>query len=317
MGLLWEGAFAAVAKTLAIAGFDSQMKEIPMKLRHVLTVLVIGLALTPMGASRAQQQTRSRPNILLAIADDWSFGHAGVYGCNWVKTPAFDRVAREGVLFTNAFTSNPKCSPSRASMLTGRNTWQLKEAVNHISIFPNDFAVYPDLLEKAGYWVGYAGKGWAPGNYKVTGFEHNPAGHEYVKYKLKPPHKGISPKDYARNFEDFIEHRPEGKPFCFWYGGHEPHRAYEDGAGIAEGKNLKDVDVPAYLPDNATIRSDLLDYAVEVDRRAGQHFHSGHLRPWDAFPAGQGTDLRGRFSPAAGRAVGSAHQGRPGDRRFH
>jgi arylsulfatase A-like enzyme len=91
-----------------------------------------------------------RPNILFAIADDWGFGHAGAYGCKWINTPAFDRIAAEGVLFTRAFTSNPKCSPCRATILTGRNTWQLKEAINHYSIFPNEFAVYPAELERAG-----------------------------------------------------------------------------------------------------------------------------------------------------------------------
>ena len=90
-----------------------------------------------MAASSLAAQATRRPNILFIIFDDWSHGHAGAYGCTWIKTPNFDRVAREGVLFTNCFTSNPKCSPCRASILTGRNTWQLKEAVSHFSIFPN------------------------------------------------------------------------------------------------------------------------------------------------------------------------------------
>ena len=68
----------------------------------------------------------------------------------WINTPAFDRVAREGVLFTRTFTSNPKCSPCRATILTGRNTWQLKEAINHYSIFPNEFAVYPTDSNRPG-----------------------------------------------------------------------------------------------------------------------------------------------------------------------
>src|SRR5687768_5158778 len=76
-----------------------------------------------------------RPNILFVIADDWGHGHAGAYGCSWVNTPAFDRVAKEGVLFNNCFTNNPKCSPCRASILTGRNTWQLEEAMCHFGLF--------------------------------------------------------------------------------------------------------------------------------------------------------------------------------------
>src|SRR5262245_24781551 len=79
-----------------------------------------------------QAENRNRPNILLAIADDWGYGHASAYGCRWTKTPAFDRVAREGLLFRNAYTPNAKCAPSRACLLTGRNSWQLEAACNHI-----------------------------------------------------------------------------------------------------------------------------------------------------------------------------------------
>nr|MDQ3623914.1 sulfatase-like hydrolase/transferase [Verrucomicrobiota bacterium] len=92
-----------------------------------------------------------RPNLLFIIFDDWGWQHAGAYGCTWVKTPNFDRIAREGVLFKNCFTSNPKCSPCRASILTGRNSWQLEEASCHFGIFPARWPVYPDLLERAGY----------------------------------------------------------------------------------------------------------------------------------------------------------------------
>ena len=87
-------------------------------------------------AVTAQPQPSSRPNILFAIADDWAYGYAGAYGNRFVKTPAFDRIAREGVLFTHAFTPNAKCAPSRAIILTGRNSWQLEEAANHIPYFP-------------------------------------------------------------------------------------------------------------------------------------------------------------------------------------
>jgi N-sulfoglucosamine sulfohydrolase len=210
-------------------------------------------------------QSGRRPNILLVIADDWSHGHAGAYGCKWISTPNFDRVANEGVKFTNAFTSNPKCSPCRATILTGRNTWQLKEAINHYSIFPNDFAVYPAELERAGYFVGMTGKGWGPGDFKATGFEHNPAGREYQEHKLKPPASGISPIDYASNFAQFLDQKPKDKPFCFWLGGHEPHRPYEPGSGVRAGKKLADVQLPPYFPDEKIVRSDMLDYGLEVE----------------------------------------------------
>src|SRR5512146_3383151 len=103
-----------------------------------------------------------RPNILFAIADDWGL-HAGAYGTKWVKTPAFDRVAREGIVFTHAYTPNAKCAPSRASILTGRNSWQLKAAANHICYFPPEFKGWGEVLVEQGWFVGHTQKGWAPG----------------------------------------------------------------------------------------------------------------------------------------------------------
>jgi N-sulfoglucosamine sulfohydrolase len=225
--------------------------------------LVLGLL-----ASRApagENAGGARPNILLVIADDWSYGHASIYGRKWINTPAFDRVAREGALFNNSFTSNPKCSPCRASLLTGRSTWQTEEASCHFGVFPAKWAVYPDLLEQAGYHVGYTGKGWGPGDWKSGGFKRNPAGPDYNGHRAPPPHRGISNIDYARNFARFLEARKPGQPFCFWLGSQEPHRVYEDGVGVRAGKKTADVDLPAYYPDSDLIRSDFLDYAVEVE----------------------------------------------------
>ena len=106
------------------------MTLLPLRLVSLACVLAAPLA------SRTQAAESSPPNILFAIADDWSYGHAGAYGNRWVQTPAFDRVARDGILFTHAYTPNAKCAPSRACLLTGRNSWQLKDACNHICLFP-------------------------------------------------------------------------------------------------------------------------------------------------------------------------------------
>lgn len=227
--------------------------------------------IAPSAAEARGAEPARRPNILLVIADDWSHGHAGAYGCRWINTPAFDRVAREGALFSHAFTNNPKCSPCRASLLTGRNTWQLDEAMCHNGIFPARWPVYPDLLEQAGYLVGFTGKGWGPGDFKSGGFARNPAGPAYQRYKNKPPQRGIGATDYARNFAAFLDDRKPGQPFCFWVGGHEPHRVYEEGSGLRAGRRLGDVTLPAYYPDSDLIRSDMLDYAVEVE------WFDGHL----------------------------------------
>jgi arylsulfatase A-like enzyme len=192
----------------------------------------------------------------------------GAYGCSWVATPGFDRVAREGLLCTRAYTSNAKCAPSRSSILTGRNSWQLEEAANHWPAFPAKFKTFAEALSEQRYFVGSTGKGWAPGiPGQIDGKPRQLAGKPFSQRKTQPPARGISNNDYAANFEDFLEARPEGTPFCFWYGGYEPHRGYEYGAGLAKGgKALTDVDrVFSFWPDNETVRTDMLDYAFEIE----------------------------------------------------
>jgi N-sulfoglucosamine sulfohydrolase len=208
---------------------------------------------------------RNRPNILFAIADDAS--HFSAYGHTFVQTPHFDRVAREGIRFTNAFTTNPKCAPSRASILTGRHTWQNRESCLHWNHWSSDLPVYPDLLEEAGYHIGYTGKPWAPGDWERSGRTRNPVGPEYNDRRHSPPEGSrISARDYATNFEDFLAACPQDTPFCFWYGGHEPHRPYVPGEGQAGGKRPSDVDeVPPYWPQEDLVRSDMLDYAFETE----------------------------------------------------
>jgi N-sulfoglucosamine sulfohydrolase len=205
----------------------------------------------------------SRPNILVAISDDQSFPHASAYGYQAISTPAFDRVAKMGVLFNNAFTPAPGCSPMRAAFLTGRNIWQIEQAGTHASSFPKKYEVYQDRLEAAGYFVGCTGKAWGPGNWKVDGWDHNPAGPGWDKRKLKSP-AGISSNDYASNFADFLKDRPKDKPFSFWYGATEPHRSFGKGIGIENGLDPSKVVVPKFLPDTPEIRSDILDYCFEI-----------------------------------------------------
>src|SRR5690606_27303407 len=210
-----------------------------------------------------------RPNILLVIADDISYPHMGAYGTKWVKTPAFDMIAEQGILFGNCYTPNAKCAPSRAVLLTGRNSWQLEEAANHIGFWPQDkYPTFCEVLQENGYAVGFTGKGWAPGNPgNKDGERRLLTGKPYQKRKLVPPTKMISPNDYAANFADFLADVSQNEPWMFWVGGHEPHRAYEFGTGVSVGgASLSDIDqVPSFWPDSDTVRHDMLDYALEIN----------------------------------------------------
>jgi N-sulfoglucosamine sulfohydrolase len=209
-----------------------------------------------------------RPNILIAMGDDISFPHMSAYGCQFVKTPGFDRVASEGILFNNVYTPNAKSAPSRACFLTGRNSWQLEEACNHVPFFPPKFITFMESLNNNGYYVGHTAKGWAPGiAVDNSGLPRELTGKAYNTRKTNPPATGIGNVDYAANFEDFLNSTDNLKPFCFWYGSYEPHRSYEYESGVNKGgKKLSDImNVFKFWPDNDTIRNDILDYAFEIE----------------------------------------------------
>ncbi|HPZ83824.1 MAG TPA: sulfatase, partial [Thermogutta sp.] len=219
-------------------------------------------------ASFVTTLAEERPNILFCLADDWSYPHASAYGCPWIQTPGFDRVAKEGILFTRAYTPNAKCAPSRSIILTGRNSWQLKEACNHNCEFPLEFKVVTEVLEEHGYFVGKTGKGWGPGRARDPNGQPRPLlGKSFDKHTTTPPTPTISRNDYAANFAEFLKEKPQDRPWFFWYGSTEPHRAYQFQSGLnLTGKKLSDVNwIPPYWPDNDIVRTDLLDYAFEVE----------------------------------------------------
>ena len=237
-------------------------------LRFTAGIVLCVIAMSAHGISA------DRPNIVLAIADDQSWMHTSAAGYRAVATPAFDRVCQNGVRFNQCIAGSPGCSPSRAALLTGLHHWQLAEAGTHDSKFPAQFTSFPDILEKNGYFVGYTGKGWGPGNWKASGRSRNPAGPLFEHATLHPPIAGISENDYAGNFAEFLKQRPKDQPFCFWYGAHEPHRFYAKDSEFRKRKRLEDADVPAFLPDVPEVRSDFLDYCVEIE---WFDKHLGHL----------------------------------------
>lgn len=228
------------------------------------------LSLSVLSSSVLAESESTRPNILIAISDDQSWAHTSAAGSSFVDTPNLDKIASQGIHFTNAYAASPGCSPSRAALLTGKHHWMIGPAGTHGSSFPVYQETFVDLLEDAGYKVGFTGKGWGPGSWQAGGRMKNPAGDEYNSIKLEQkPKRGISDKDYAANFEQFLSERKNGQPFFFWYGGHEPHLKYAEGPHSEE--DLAKVEVPAFLPDTTVSRSTLLDYADEI------HHFDDHL----------------------------------------
>ena len=209
----------------------------------ILAGLLVGLAQT---AVTHAADPAERPNILFCIADDWGWPHAGAYGDAAVKTPVFDRLAKEGILFRNAFVTSPSCTPSRGSILTGEMHWRLEAGANLWCTFPDKFTTYPDILAKSGYAVGTSGKAWGPGETETAD-------------------RQIAGKPY-KNFRSFLAKRSMDRPFCYWLGSSDPHRPYDTGSGKASGIDLDKVKLPPEYPDAEVIRSDVADYYFEVQR---------------------------------------------------
>ncbi|HVK18469.1 MAG TPA: sulfatase [Fimbriiglobus sp.] len=189
-----------------------------------------------------------RPNVFFAIADDWGYPHAGAYGDPAAKTPTFDRIVREGVLFTHAFVSSPSCTPSRSALLTGQFHWRLEESANLWSTLQTKFQTYPELLRDAGYAIGHSRKAWGPGQLPPGGRKQNPAGPTF------------------KDFGTFLKARPKGTPFCFWFGSPDPHRPYDWQSGRKSGIDPAKVRLPGCFPDHETVRDDVADYLFEVQR---------------------------------------------------
>jgi N-sulfoglucosamine sulfohydrolase len=207
--------------------------------------LLIAFVLASMSAIAAE----SRPNILFCIADDASYASFAANGDPVVRTPTFDRLCREGVRFTHSFCSSPSCTPSRAAILTGRPFFQLEESGNLWSTLRKDkFPVYTDLLEAQGYAIGLHKKGWGPGDPKAGGFTRNPAGPGF------------------KSFAEFRQSVKADQPWCFWFGSVDPHRPYDRGSGAKAGLDPAKVRVPAWLPDEPTVREDIADYLAEIER---------------------------------------------------
>ena len=214
-------------------------------MKYFIPPLIIAVLLI-WGCGPEKKIEQTSPNILILMSDNHSWNHLGCYGDPVIKTPTIDQLSESGIRFTNAYCSAPSCTPARASMLTGQDIWRLEEGANLWGTLPGKFKVYTDMLEEAGYLVGYEGKGWGPGDYEAGGRIRNPAGERF------------------NSFEEFYNEKEKGHPFCYWYSSRDPHRPYKAGGWEKSGIDPGDIVVPPYLPDTEDIKMDIGDYYAEI-----------------------------------------------------
>jgi arylsulfatase A-like enzyme len=151
----------------------------------VSTILVTASSLAIEGNTGVQD---SRPNIIFIMADDLGYGDLGCYGQERIKTPNIDKLASEGMRFTQAYSGGSVCAPARSSLLTGMHNGnnRIRDNIPHGTFLqPDDFTI-AELLKKAGYYTGGIGKYSLgnPGSWGVPNYQ----GFDYFYGQLNQEH---------------------------------------------------------------------------------------------------------------------------------
>jgi N-sulfoglucosamine sulfohydrolase len=251
--------------------------------RLAALITVLGVILSCALLRAGEQEAALRPNFIVFITDDESALERRAYGWSDLPTPNFERVAREGVLFTRAYCSAPSCAPARAALLTGRNFWELEHGAFIQAFLPKKFPVLPDLLAAAGYRTGYTGKGCSPYAPKeaVAKFGGEaaelPTGPQFNSIRHAEPEDSGDAIDYAANLRAFLEADKDGRPFWFWMGVIDPHSPFEpdnpEKLAAKHGISLDQVPVPDFVddtPEERRKRASMLYELLRADETLGK-----------------------------------------------
>ena len=267
-------------KSIRVAGFFP-----------LLTVLIFICSLFTSCNSSVAKEKNKRPNIIFAFADDWgkyASCYAKLAGAdpvqNVLHTPNVDRLAQEGVLFTQAFVNAPSCTPCRSSLLAGQHFYRTGlGAILQGAVWDDNIPTFPLLLEESGYHIGYTYKVWTPGTPRDAGYggvekRYQKSGNfnaysQHVNRYMEEDGlsleeaKGILHQEVLENFRLFLEANQRDAPFCYWWGPTNTHRKWVYGSG----EKMWGIDpeqlvekMPAFLPDVDTVRVDFADYLGEV-----------------------------------------------------
>ncbi len=221
----------------------------------------------------------SRPNIVFIMTDDHAAHSISAYGSKINKTPNIDRIAQEGMLFKNCFAVNAICTPSRASILTGK--YSHKNGVPVFNRFDGSQWTVAKELQKAGYYTGMFGKWHLQSD--PTGFDQwsvVPGQGKYHDPDFLTPEGRSQIKGYATEIItdlsiDFIEKRAKDKPFFLMYHHKAPHRPFEPNEKWEKAFEKVQIPEPETFNDNHKTRSSAATVAeMTIDR----HLTRGDLK---------------------------------------
>ncbi len=260
-------------------------RDVVMRMSRSLLLAVICLI------SVSAHAAGERWNILFLFSDDWGRYASCYKGMDGrptlndvVKTPNVDRLAREGVVFRNAFVNSPSCTPCRSSLMSGRYFFNCgRGAILNGAVWDETIPTFPLMLREAGYHIGKSFKVWSPGTpadapfggqqhaYEKAGRASNNFSEEVTRMmsegKTLADARDVILSQVRGNFDAFLADRKEGKPWLYFFGTTTTHRVWVKGSG----KKLWDIEpeslkgkMPKFLPDVPEVREDVADYLGEA-----------------------------------------------------
>ena len=219
---------------------------------------------TLVGAAASSQTTPS-PNVVFILADDLGYGDLGCYGQKVIRTPNIDRLAAEGMRFTQVYAGCTVCAPSRCALMTGKHTGHARVRGNvkpEVPLEAEDVTV-AEVLKKAGYRTGLFGK-WGLGMASTPGIPNKKGFDEFFGYHTQlqahtyypqqlwlnqtefiiPGNFGTKKKNWSPDLIlpralDFIEKNKSG-PFFLYYASTIPHANNELGNDTGDGMEIPD-----------------------------------------------------------------------------
>jgi len=258
-------------------------------MRTVILMVGVGSMALPDRIAGAESGSTNRPNIIFILADDLGYGDLGCYGQKLIRTPNLDRLAREGVRFTQAYAGSTVCAPSRCVLMTGLHTGHARVRGNAlVPLLPEDRTV-AKMLKEAGYVTGIVGK-WGLGEPNTPGvpnrqgfdewFGYLNQGHAHDYYpqylwrneqkvtiegNLNGAKKEYSNDLFTREALDFIRRHRKG-PFFLYLTFTLPHANNELGAKTGNG-----MEVPTDAPySNESWPQQQKNHAAMITRLDGE-----------------------------------------------
>ena len=225
----------------------------------MISIILLITSNKSIDSFEAKSKRDKKPNIIIFIADDVSWDDIGCYGNNDVVTPNIDALAKNGIIFKNAYLTTSSCSPSRNSILTGRYPHNTGAAELHTEP-PVEMISFAELLKDDGYYTLQAGK-FHMGEYAKRGFD-----------QVNENKKANGPGG-EKLWVESVKNRPKSKPFFMWFASYDAHRVWGDNE-FSGTHNPDLIKVPEYLVDGDLTRLDLADYYDEITRF---DFHIGKV----------------------------------------